>query len=79
MTLSAPPPAGRADDAGIEAVFLIVTPNRGQLAELARLVDSAALRVAIADTFPLARGREAFESSRAAHRRPGKTVLVVRD
>jgi len=77
--LSAPPPAARADEAGVEAVFFIVTPDRGQLAELARLADSAALRVAIADTFPLARGREAFESGRAAHRKPGKTVLIVRE
>ncbi len=79
VTLSAPPPAGRADDAGVEAVFFIVTPDRTQLGELAGLVDTGRLQVAIADTFPLARGREAFESGRAGHRRPGKTVLIVRD
>ena len=72
VTLSAPPPAGRADDAGVEAVFFIVTPDRGQLTELARLADSGALRVAIAETFPLVRGREVFESGRAGHRRLGK-------
>lgn len=79
VTLSAPPPAGRADAAGVEAVFFIVTPDRTQLGELAGLVDTGRLQVAIADTFPLARGREAFESGRAGHRRLGKTVLIVRD
>jgi NADPH:quinone reductase-like Zn-dependent oxidoreductase len=71
VTLSGPPPAGTT------AMFFIVTPNREQLAELAALVDSGRLRVPIAETFPLAEGREAFESGRRRDRRPGKTVLVV--
>ena len=70
VTLSAPPPPG------VTAIFFIVTPNRGQLTELAALVDSGRLRVQIADTFPLAEGRQAFES-RGCNRRAGKTVLVV--
>jgi NADPH:quinone reductase-like Zn-dependent oxidoreductase len=78
VTLSAPPPAGRADEYGITATFFIVTPNRGQLDELAELVDSGRLRVEIAETFPLDRGREAFESGRRPGRRPGKTVILVR-
>jgi NADPH:quinone reductase-like Zn-dependent oxidoreductase len=71
VTLSAPPPAG------VTATFFIVTPNRDQLAQLAALVDSGRLRVPIAETFPLAEGRQAFESGRRRDRRPGKTVLVV--
>jgi NADPH:quinone reductase-like Zn-dependent oxidoreductase len=78
VTLSAPPPADRAAEYGVEAMFFVVTPDRAQLTELARLVDSTALRVAIADTFPLAQGRAAFESGRAVDRQPGKTVLIVR-
>jgi NADPH:quinone reductase-like Zn-dependent oxidoreductase len=78
VTLSAPPPAGRADECGITATFFIVTPNRGQLDELAALVDSGRLRVEIAETFPLDKGREAFESGRRPRRRPGKTVILVR-
>jgi NADPH:quinone reductase-like Zn-dependent oxidoreductase len=77
VTLSAPPPPGRADEYGIAATFFIVTPNRNQLVELAELVDSGRLRVHIAETFPLAVGRQAFESGRRRNRRPGKTVLVV--
>lgn len=78
ITLSAPPRAGRADEYGVTATFFIVTPDRSQLAELAALVDAGRLRVDIAETFPLERGREAFESRRPG-RRPGKTVIVVRD
>ena len=79
VTLSAPPPAGRADEYGVTATFFIVTPNREQLVELAGLVDGGRLRVQLAETFPLEKGREAFESGRRPGRRAGKTVLVVRD
>ena len=71
VTLSAPPPPD------VTATFFIVTPNRGQLAELAGLVDSGRLQVQIAETFPLTEGRQAFESGRGRDRRPGKTVLIV--
>jgi NADPH:quinone reductase-like Zn-dependent oxidoreductase len=79
ITLSAPPPEGKADDYGVSATFFIVTPNRVQLGELADLVDRGRLQVEIAATFPLDRGREAFESGQRPGRRAGKTVLVVRD
>jgi NADPH:quinone reductase-like Zn-dependent oxidoreductase len=55
-----------------------VTPNRDQLAELAALVDSGRVHVEIAHTFPLDKGREAFESGRRPGRRAGKTVIIVR-
>lgn len=81
ITLSAPPPAGKADEYGheygIAATFFIVTPDRGQLGELATLVDSGRLRVEIAETFRLQDGRAAFESGRRRNRRAGKTVIVV--
>ncbi|OYV24224.1 MAG: alcohol dehydrogenase, partial [Mycobacterium sp. 20-66-4] len=73
---------GKADEYGVTAVFFIVTADRAQLAELAALVDGKRLRVEIAQTFPLGRGREAFESGLGSGpspgRRPGKTVLIVR-
>ena len=78
ITLSAPPPPGRAGEYGVMATFFVVTPNRDQLAELAALVDDGRLRVELAGTFPLANGREAFESGRRPNRRAGKTVIVVR-
>lgn len=79
VTLSAPPPVGMADAFEVEATFFIVTPDRSQLAHLAQLVDDDRLHVAIAGTFPLPHGRAAFESGALPHRRPGKTVLIVRD
>jgi NADPH:quinone reductase-like Zn-dependent oxidoreductase len=79
VTLSAPPPEGMAAAHDVEATFFIVVPDREQLTRLATYVVEDRLHVAIADTFPLADGRAAFESGRKTHRRPGKTVLVVRD
>ncbi|WP_261861744.1 NADP-dependent oxidoreductase [Mycobacterium marinum] len=77
VTLSAPPPAGKADEHGVTAMFFIVTPNRDQLNRLGELVGSGRLHVEIAQSFPLAKGREAFESGRGAARRAGKTVITV--
>ncbi|SBS76047.1 Zn-dependent oxidoreductase, NADPH:quinone reductase [uncultured Mycobacterium sp.] len=79
VTLSAPPPPGKAEAHHVEATFFIVTPDRAQLAQLAELVDAAGMRIAIAGTFPLEDGRAAFESGNRPHRAPGKTVLIVRD
>jgi NADPH:quinone reductase-like Zn-dependent oxidoreductase len=79
VTLSEPPAADKAGEYGVSAVFFIVTPNRTQLRQLAALVDEGELHVEIAATFPLAQGREAFESGQRTGRRPGKTVLVVRE
>jgi NADPH:quinone reductase-like Zn-dependent oxidoreductase len=79
VTLSEPPAADKADEYGLNAIFFVVTPNREQLVQLAVLVDGGQLHVEIAATFPLARGREAFESAQRAVRPPGKTVIVVRE
>jgi NADPH:quinone reductase-like Zn-dependent oxidoreductase len=79
VALSAPSPAGEADEYDVTATFFVVTPDRDQLAELAGLVDRGELHVEIAATFPLTEGREAFESGQRSGRRPGKTVIVVRD
>jgi len=78
VTLSAPPPPGKAEAFGITATFFIVTPDRAQLAQLAELVDAGGMNIAVAGTFPLQDVRAAFESGRQPNRRPGKTVLVVR-
>lgn len=79
IALVAPPPEGKAEEYGVTATFFIVRPNRDQLVELAALVDSGGLHVEVAQTFPLAQGREAFESRRNPGRRSGKTVIIVRD
>ncbi|MBJ7339352.1 NADP-dependent oxidoreductase [Mycolicibacterium sp.] len=79
VTLSAPPPAGLAEAAEVQATFFIVVPDRDQLIRLAQYVDDDRLHVAIAETFALADGRAAFESRSQPHRRPGKTVLKIRE
>lgn len=76
VTLSAPPPVGRAEQFGVSATFFVVTPDREQLVHLTEMVDAGRLRVPIAGTYPLQAGREAYESGRR-HRRPGKTVLTI--
>ncbi|TPG35310.1 NADP-dependent oxidoreductase [Mycolicibacterium hodleri] len=79
VTLSAPPPAGLAEANDVQSTFFIVIPDRDQLIRLARYVDDGRLHIAIAATFALTDGRAAFESRAWPHRRPGKTVLTVRD
>ena len=77
ITLQSPPSQERAADLGVTATFFIVKPDRAQLASIADMVDRGRLRVTVADTFPLARGRDAFLSAGKPRRAPGKTVLVV--
>ncbi len=77
ITLGAPPDQELAARHGVRAVFFVVQPDRGELARLAELGDEGRRRPGISQTFPLADGRQAYES-RAQDRPPGKTVLVVR-
>ena len=77
VTLSAPPSAERAREAGVHAMFFVVTPDPGELAQLAKLVDEGRLRPVVSQAFPLRDGRLAYESA-GRPRPPGKTVLLVR-
>jgi NADPH:quinone reductase-like Zn-dependent oxidoreductase len=63
---------------GVAAAYFVVEPNRGQLAELTRLVDAGRLRPTIDSVFPLDDARAAFERSSARNTR-GKVVLRVAD
>jgi NADPH:quinone reductase-like Zn-dependent oxidoreductase len=60
------------------AHYFIVEPNREQLLQVARLVDSGELRPEIDSIFPLAEARSAFARS-AARGKHGKVVLQVTD
>ena len=77
VTLSAPPSAEKAAERGVRAVFFVVAPDPAELARLAALVDEGRLRPIVSQAFPLAEGRQAFESATRPHP-PGKTVLIVR-
>jgi len=79
VSLPEPIPKGEAaahSQRGRRGVFFIVRPDREQLGRLATLIDSGAVRPAIAQTVPLAEAREAFERGVAGHTR-GKLVLAV--
>jgi NADPH:quinone reductase-like Zn-dependent oxidoreductase len=77
VTLGAPPSDRRAHEAGIEAAFFVVRPDRAQLAHLASLVDAGQLRPVVAQEYPLADARLAYAHG-PRPRRAGKTVLRVR-
>ena len=79
VTLQAPPDPDLAKDAGIDATFFIVSPDVTELGLIAALAQKSALRVILAATFPLERGRAAFESGQGIRRAPGKTVLTIKD
>ncbi len=77
VTLGAPPDQELAGRYKVRAMFFVVEPDASELARLAEMAGTGRLRMVISQTFPLAQGRQAFESGAGA-RRPGKTVLVVR-
>lgn len=60
------------------AHYFVVEPNREQLLELARLVETSQLRPEIDSIFPLAEARAAFARS-VARGKHGKVVLSVVD
>jgi NADPH:quinone reductase-like Zn-dependent oxidoreductase len=60
------------------AHYFVVEPNREQLLELARLVDSGDLRTEIDSVFPLTEAGRAFTRS-AARGKHGKVVLRIVD
>ena len=78
IALTAPVPAAKAEQFGARGVFFIVEPSRDDLLEITRLIDSGKLKPIVAEVFPLARAREAFERGVHGHTR-GKIVLKVRD
>ena len=51
-------------------------PDRPTLAELARRIDTGAVRPVVGEVFPLERGQQAFEAKRRGGV-PGKVVLRV--
>jgi NADPH:quinone reductase-like Zn-dependent oxidoreductase len=69
-----PPPLPA--DAAITGSYFVVEPNRDQLIEIGRLVDSGDLRPEVDSVFPLAEARAAFARSMARAKR-GKVVLRV--
>jgi NADPH:quinone reductase-like Zn-dependent oxidoreductase len=76
VTLPGPPPPGRAEAVGVQAVFFVVEPNREDLVQVAELADKQVLRPVVGSVFPLPETRRAFEHGLGGHR-PGKVVVDV--
>jgi NADPH:quinone reductase-like Zn-dependent oxidoreductase len=72
VTIAAPP---KVQPENGRALFFIVEPDRGQLAELARLTRDGRIKPVVGNVSPLAETREAFQSK---VRTPGKTIIQVR-
>jgi NADPH:quinone reductase-like Zn-dependent oxidoreductase len=78
VSVAKPVPENEAREHGVRGLFFIVEPDRGQLEELAKLIDAGSLKSIVASVFRLERVREAFELGLKGHTR-GKIVLRVRD
>ena len=76
VTIADSAPAEQAARYGVRGVEFIVEPSRAQLIEIARLIETGALRVIVEATFPLPAAREAFVRGLEGHNR-GKLVLSV--
>jgi NADPH:quinone reductase-like Zn-dependent oxidoreductase len=76
VSVVSPIPPGIAEQHGVRSVYFIVEGNRPQLEQIATLVDDGRLKPIIAQVFPLARARDAFEFGAASHT-PGKIILEV--
>lgn len=78
ISVAIPIPQNQPREHEARGLFFIVEPNREQLEEMAKLVDSGSLKSMVAAVLPLARAREAFELGLQGHNR-GKIVLRVCD
>jgi NADPH:quinone reductase-like Zn-dependent oxidoreductase len=76
VSVVAPVPPGVAEQHGVRGIYFIVEGNRAQLEQIAALVDEGKLKPIIAQAFPLARARDAFEFGASSHS-PGKIILEV--
>ncbi len=76
VTIANAPPEQRAAERGARAELLVMSASSEQLARIAGLVAEGAVRVEIAQTFPLSEAGQAHELSEAGHTR-GKIVLEV--
>ena len=71
-------PPEQSSQAGIQALYFVVEPNRELLMEIAKVVDRGAVKPRIDSVFPLADAAQAFAHSMRRETR-GKVVLRVHD
>jgi NADPH:quinone reductase-like Zn-dependent oxidoreductase len=78
VTIAGPPPEQEAKQRAVRAELLIMSPNSGQLRQIAELVAAGEVQLEISQTLPLADVRRAHELSESGHTR-GKIILTVSD
>ena len=78
VTIVGEAPEERAAKFGIRARSILVKPDRGELNQIARLIDEKTVRPVVEEVFPLSQAREAYERGLLGHNR-GKLVLKVLD
>jgi NADPH:quinone reductase-like Zn-dependent oxidoreductase len=78
VSVASEPSQEAAKARGIKVIYFVVSPNRGQLIEIAQLADAGLLEPKMAEVFPLDKAKEAFEHSLLRHG-AGKIVLRVMD
>jgi len=76
ITIAGAPPEPAAGERGVRSELLTMSPNAGQLAEIAGLLVAGELRVEIARTLPLDQAGQAHALSESGHTR-GKIILSV--
>ena len=76
VTIADSAAADKAAKYGVRGVEFIVEPSRAQLIEIARLIETGALRVIVESTYPVPDARAAFVRGLGGHNR-GKLVLSV--
>jgi NADPH:quinone reductase-like Zn-dependent oxidoreductase len=78
VTIAGDAPEDKAAKHGVKGFSILVEPNRGELVEIARLIDSGEVKPVVDGVFPLSRAREAYERGLSGHGR-GKTVITLED
>ena len=75
IAVASSPAEGEAERHGVRADYFVVSPNRAQLTEIARLVDKGAIRPQVGLVLPFTEAAAAFDALANGHVR-GKIVLT---
>lgn len=76
VSIVGPPAPDKLKEHGIRGKAFLVQPSGAQLAEIAALIDSGAIKPTVSHVFPLDQAGKAHEQSQTGHTR-GKIVLEV--
>jgi NADPH:quinone reductase-like Zn-dependent oxidoreductase len=76
VSVVTPPPADPAPRPDVRFVYFVVEPSGEQLRQIGDLIDAGQVQPVIAQVFPLAEARQAYETGRHGHPR-GKIVLAI--